>query len=124
MGTGIFFILSEAVPEAGPAVLVSFLIAAAVAGLTVLCYAELASSIPSSGSSYSYTYATMGELAAFGVGACLILEYGVSAAAVAVARGVAAQAGDARGEVRRCRGSQQSAYGFSCFPGSRWDCES
>ena len=84
VGTGIFFILSEAVPEAGPAVLVSFLIAAAVAGLTVLCYAELASSIPSSGSSYSYTYATMGELAAFGVGACLILEYGVSAAAVAV----------------------------------------
>ncbi|MGO1591437.1 MAG: amino acid permease [Ancrocorticia sp.] len=84
VGTGIFFILSEAVPEAGPAVLVSFLIAAAVAGLTVLCYAELASTIPSSGSSYSYTYATMGELAAFGVGACLILEYGVSAAAVAV----------------------------------------
>lgn len=84
VGTGIFFILSEAVPEAGPAVLVSFLIAAAVAGLTVLCYAELASTIPSSGSSYSYTYATMGELAAFAVGACLILEYGVSAAAVAV----------------------------------------
>ena len=84
IGTGIFFILSEAVPEAGPAVLVSFLLAAAVAGLTVLCYAELASTMPSSGSSYSYTYATMGELMAFVVGACLILEYGVSAAAVAV----------------------------------------
>ncbi len=63
---------------------ISFLLAALVAGLTVVCYAELASVIPSSGSSYSYTYATMGELAAFAVGACLILEYGVSAAAVAV----------------------------------------
>ncbi len=84
VGTGIFFILSEAVPEAGPAVLVSFVLAALVAGLTVVCYAELASTMPSSGSSYSYTYATMGELAAFVVGACLILEYGVSAAAVAV----------------------------------------
>ncbi len=84
VGTGIFFILSEAVPEAGPAVIISFLLAALVAGLTVVCYAELASVIPSSGSSYSYTYATMGELAAFAVGACLILEYGVSAAAVAV----------------------------------------
>lgn len=84
VGTGIFFILSEAVPAAGPAVSVSFLLAAMVAGLTVLCYAELASTIPSSGSSYAYTYATLGELAAFLVGACLVLEYGVSAAAVAV----------------------------------------
>ncbi|MFT3942542.1 MAG: amino acid permease [Ancrocorticia sp.] len=84
IGTGIFFILSEAVPKAGPAVLVSFILAAVVAGLTVVCYAELASMMPSSGSSYSYTYATMGEMTAFIVGACLILEYGVSAAAVAV----------------------------------------
>ncbi|MDN6623812.1 amino acid permease [Acidipropionibacterium jensenii] len=84
VGTGIFFILSQAVPEAGPAVLISFVLAAVVAGLTVVCYAELASTMPSSGSSYSFTYATMGELVAFIVGACLILEYGVSAAAVAV----------------------------------------
>ena len=84
IGTGIFFILSEAVPEAGPAVIASFLLAAIVAGLTVLCYAELASTIPSSGSSYSYSYATLGEAVAFIVGACLVLEYGVSAAAVAV----------------------------------------
>lgn len=84
VGTGIFFILSQAVPEAGPAVLVSFVLAAVVAGLTVVCYAELASTMPSSGSSYSFTYATMGELMAFIVGACLILEYGVSGAAVAV----------------------------------------
>lgn len=84
IGTGIFFILSEAVPKAGPAVLISFILAAVVAGLTVVCYAELASMMPSSGSSYSYTYATMGEMTAFIVGACLVLEYGVSAAAVAV----------------------------------------
>jgi basic amino acid/polyamine antiporter, APA family len=52
--------------------------------LTAVCYAELASTIPVSGSSYSYTYATMGEIVAFGVAACLLLEYGVSSAAVSV----------------------------------------
>ncbi|GAB2555268.1 amino acid permease [Leucobacter ruminantium] len=84
IGTGIFFILSEAVPIAGPAVIWSFVIAAAVAGLSALCYAELASSVPVSGSSYSYAYSTLGELPAMGVAACLLLEYGVSTAAVAV----------------------------------------
>ena len=84
VGTGIFFILSEAVPIAGPAVIISFLIAGVVAGLTALCYAELASSVPVSGSSYSYAYTTLGEMPAMGVAACLLLEYGVSTAAVAV----------------------------------------
>ncbi|MHA3683870.1 APC family permease [Leucobacter sp. HY1910] len=84
IGTGIFFILSEAVPIAGPAVIWSFIIAGAVAGLSVLCYAELASAVPVSGSSYSYAYSTLGELPAMGVAACLLLEYGVSTAAVAV----------------------------------------
>ena len=84
IGTGIFFILSEAVPIAGPAVIWSFIIAGAVAGLSALCYAELASSVPVSGSSYSYAYSTLGELPAMGVAACLLLEYGVSTAAVAV----------------------------------------
>jgi APA family basic amino acid/polyamine antiporter len=84
IGTGIFFILSEAVPVAGPAVIWSFVIAGAVAGLTALCYAELASAVPVSGSSYSYAYATLGEVVAMGVAACLLLEYGVSGAAVAV----------------------------------------
>jgi amino acid transporter len=55
-----------------------------VAGLTAVCYAELASAVPVSGSSYSYAYATLGELPAVGVASCLLLEYGVSAAAVAV----------------------------------------
>jgi amino acid transporter len=84
IGTGIFFVLSEAVPIAGPAVIWSFVLAGAVAGLTAICYAELASAVPVSGSSYSYAYATLGELPAIGVAACLLLEYGVSAAAVAV----------------------------------------
>ena len=84
IGTGIFFILSEAVPIAGPAVIVSFIIAGIVAGLSALCYAELAGSVPVSGSSYSYAYSTLGELPAMAVAACLLLEYGVSTAAVAV----------------------------------------
>ncbi|MGY1856633.1 amino acid permease [Modestobacter sp. SYSU DS0290] len=84
IGTGIFFVLSTAVPEAGPAVIVSFVIAAVTAGFTALCYAELASSIPVAGSSYSYAYATLGEVVAYVVGWCLLLEYAVSSAAVSV----------------------------------------
>jgi amino acid transporter len=84
IGTGIFIVLSQAVPVAGPAVIWSFVIAGCVAGLTAICYAELASAVPVSGSSYSYAYATMGEGVAMVVAACLLLEYGVSAAAVAV----------------------------------------
>jgi amino acid transporter len=84
VGTGIFFVLSEAVPKAGPGVVVSFVIAGIAAGLAALCYAELASAVPVSGSTYSYAYITLGELVAMGVAACLLLEYGVSAAAVAV----------------------------------------
>ena len=84
IGTGIFFVLSEQVPVAGPAVVISFVIAAIAAGLSALCYAEMSSMIPVSGSSYSYAYATLGEGIAFFVAACLVLEYGISAAAVAV----------------------------------------
>ncbi|MCV7078179.1 amino acid permease [Mycobacterium szulgai] len=84
VGTGIFFVLSEAVPEAGPSVIVSFIIAGIAAGLAAICYAELASAVPVSGSSYSYAYATLGEAVAICVAACLLLEYGVATAAVAV----------------------------------------
>ncbi len=84
IGTGIFFVLSSAVPEAGPAVVVSFVLAAVTAGFTALCYAELASTIPVAGSSYSYAYATLGEVVAYVVGWCLVLEYAVSSAAVSV----------------------------------------
>jgi amino acid transporter len=84
IGTGIFIVLTEAVPIAGPAVILSFVLAAGVAGLTAICYAELAGAVPVSGSSYSYAYATLGEGVAVVVAACLLLEYGVSSAAVAV----------------------------------------
>jgi basic amino acid/polyamine antiporter, APA family len=84
IGTGIFFVMSQAVPVAGPAVIWSFVMAGVVAGLTAVCYAELASAVPVSGSSYSYAYATLGEVVAMAVAACLLLEYGVSSAAVAV----------------------------------------
>ncbi|MFF0743800.1 amino acid permease [Streptomyces sp. NPDC004111] len=87
LGTGIFVVLGEAVPKAGPAVTISFVIAGLTALFSALSYAELAGSIPVSGSSYSYAYATMGELIAWVCGWCLVLEYGVSVAAVAVGWG-------------------------------------
>lgn len=87
VGTGIFVILGVAVPQAGPAIIISFLLAGITCAFSALSYAEMAGSIPISGSSYSYTYATMGELVAWVCGWCLMLEYGVSVAAVAVGWG-------------------------------------
>lgn len=87
LGTGIFVVLGEAAPKAGPAVTISFIIAGLTALFSALSYAELAGSVPVSGSSYSYTYATMGELIAWICGWCLVLEYAVSVAAVAVGWG-------------------------------------
>jgi APA family basic amino acid/polyamine antiporter len=84
IGTGIFFTMVEAVPKAGPSVVLSFLLAAITAGLTALCYAELANRVPASGSSYSFAYATVGEFGAFVVAACLLLEYGLAASATAI----------------------------------------
>ncbi len=84
IGTGIFFVLSEAIPKAGPAVIISFIVAAIAAGLSALCYAELASSIPVSGSTYSFAYHALGEGVAVLVGGCVLLEYGVAVSAVAV----------------------------------------
>lgn len=84
IGTGIFFTMVEAVPKAGPSVILAFLLAAVTAGLTALCYAELSARIPASGSSYSFAYATVGEFAAYIVAACLLLEYGLAASATAV----------------------------------------
>lgn len=84
IGTGIFFVMAETVPEAGPAVVISFLVVGVIAGLTALCYAEVASTIPVSGSAYSYAMGALGELPAYLVGWALILEYGVAASATSV----------------------------------------
>ena len=85
IGGGIFVITGQAAAEhAGPAVLLSFVIAAICCSFTALCYAEFATLIPMSGSSYSYAYATLGEFAAWFIGWNMVLEYGVSASAVAV----------------------------------------
>jgi APA family basic amino acid/polyamine antiporter len=84
IGTGIFVVTGTAAAEhAGPAVLVSFVLAAICSGFTALCYAEFATLIPMSGSSYSYAYATLGELVAWFIGWNMVLEYGISASAVA-----------------------------------------
>ncbi|MEU3304696.1 amino acid permease [Streptomyces sp. NPDC006678] len=87
VGTGIFFVLGTTVPKAGPSVVLSFVIAAVVAGLGALCYVELAGAVPVSGSTYSYSYASLGEGAAYLVAWCLILEYGVAVSTVAVSWG-------------------------------------
>ncbi len=79
-------------PGAGPAIAISLLLVAIVCGFTGLCYAELASMIPITGSAYTYTYATMGELVAWIIGWDLILEYAFSNMAVSV--GFAAHAVD------------------------------
>jgi basic amino acid/polyamine antiporter, APA family len=85
IGGGIFVITGQAAAEhAGPAIVLSFIIAAVCCSFTALCYAEFATLIPMSGSSYSYAYATLGELVAWFIGWNMVLEYGVSASAVAV----------------------------------------
>jgi len=84
VGTGIFVLTAIGVERAGPALMLSFVIAAAVCALAALAYAELAAMIPISGSAYTYSYAIFGELAAWLVGWNLILEYAAAAGAVAV----------------------------------------
>jgi APA family basic amino acid/polyamine antiporter len=85
IGAGIFVIAGTAAAEhAGPAVLVSFGIAGFGCLFAGLCYAEFASMIPESGSSYTYAYATMGRFMAWFIGWNMVLEYGVSASTVAV----------------------------------------
>jgi basic amino acid/polyamine antiporter, APA family len=71
-------------PGAGPAVMLSFIVAGIACGFAALCYAELAAMIPVSGSAYTYSYATMGEIVAWIIGWDLILEYAVGNMAVAV----------------------------------------
>jgi len=84
IGTGIFVLTSEAAQKAGPGMLLSFVVAGFVCAVAALCYSELASMVPVSGSAYTYSYAVVGELLAWMVGWALILEYAVGASAVAV----------------------------------------
>ncbi|MBP7634632.1 amino acid permease [Candidatus Ozemobacteraceae bacterium] len=74
-------------PAAGPALVISFILTAVACGFTALCYAEMASMIPVSGSAYTYAYATMGELCAWIIGWDLLLEYAVSNVAIAISWG-------------------------------------
>src|SRR4051812_30775098 len=85
IGAGIFVRTGNAAAlHAGPAVLVSYVIAGIICALAGLCYAELASTLPVSGSAYTYSYTTIGEFAAWVMGALLLLEYGLAASVVAV----------------------------------------
>ena len=85
IGGGIFVITGQAAANhAGPAIMLSFVLAAICCTFCALAYAEFAAMVPVSGSAYTYTYATFGELAAWYIGWMLVLEYGVSASAVAV----------------------------------------
>jgi APA family basic amino acid/polyamine antiporter len=87
IGTGIFVIIGEAIALSGPSIVISFALAGVTCLFSALSYGELASTIPVSGSAYTYGYATLGELVGWIIGWDLILEYGVSVAAVAVGWG-------------------------------------
>ncbi|MYM21999.1 amino acid permease [Duganella sp. FT135W] len=84
VGTGIFVLTGTGAVTAGPALTLSFVIAAIACGFAALCYAEFASTVPVAGSIYTYSYATLGELAAWMIGWDLLLEYGLATSAVSV----------------------------------------
>ncbi len=90
IGAGIFATVGTAAagdasrPGAGPSLMLSFCITAVVCAFTALCYAEMAAMVPISGSAYTYSYATMGELVAWIIGWDLILEYAIGNVAVAI----------------------------------------
>lgn len=83
IGSGILVLTGEASSKAGPSVIFSFLIAGLACGLTALCYAELSSAIPSSGSVYTYSYMTLGEIVAHSMGWLLGGSYIIAGAAIA-----------------------------------------
>ena len=85
IGAGIFVLTGQvAAAHSGPAIMLSFVVAGVACGLAGLCYAELASTMPVSGSAYTYAYGTLGEVFAWIMGWLLVLEYGVAASTVAV----------------------------------------
>src|SRR5213083_971334 len=90
IGAGIFATIGTAAagdparPGAGPALMISFVLTAVVCSFTALCYAEFASMVPVSGSAYTYSYATLGELVAWIIGWDLMIEYAIGNVAVAI----------------------------------------
>ncbi len=85
IGTGIFVLTGVAsATRAGPSITISFVVAGIVSALAALCYAEVSSKIPISGSAYTYTYATLGEFLAWIIGWDLVLEYALGAATVSI----------------------------------------
>lgn len=85
VGTGIFVLTGQVARDtAGPAVALSFVVAAVVCGLAALCYAEFASTIPVAGSAYTFSFATLGEFPAWIIGWDLLLELALAAAVVSV----------------------------------------
>ena len=86
IGAGIFTLTGRAAHNvAGPAIVISFIIAALACALAAMCYAEFASTVPVSGSAYTFSYASLGEIFAWIIGWDLILEYAIGAATVAIA---------------------------------------
>lgn len=84
VGTGIFVVSGLGAVQAGPALTLSFLLAGCACALAALCYAEFAAMIPVAGSSYTYAYASLGELIAWIVGWSLLAEYGLACSSIAV----------------------------------------
>ena len=84
VGTGILTLIGVGADKAGPAVIISFLIAGLICACAALAYAEMATMIPASGSAYTYSYVVIGELVAWVIGWSLILEYSLVVSAVAV----------------------------------------
>src|SRR3984885_2576930 len=85
IGAGIFSLTGEAAAKnAGPAIMLSFVLGGIACAFAGLCYAEMASTVPIAGSAYTYAYATMGEFIAWLIGWDLILEYMVGATTVAI----------------------------------------
>src|SRR3954452_3118436 len=87
IGTGIFVIVGEAIGKTGPSIILSFVLAGVTCVFSALSYSELASTIPVSGSAYTYGYCTLGELLGWIIGWDLVIEYGFSIAVVAVGWG-------------------------------------
>jgi len=84
VGTGIFVLTGTGALTAGPALTLSFVVAAIACGFAAMCYAEFASTVPVAGSIYTYSYAVLGELVAWMIGWDLLLEYGLATSTVAV----------------------------------------